>query len=114
MSPLKKALVLPSMAFWGIPPASVLTCMGAFPAATLRTVTKNNHCGETRLMLLDMQAFYGGNTIKERRKNKINMKFRKVVVLVIAAFEGEMVFWYSRMCQLVRSVISEFFKRDFH
>lgn len=32
--------MLPSMAFWGIPPISVLTCMGALPAATLRTVKK--------------------------------------------------------------------------
>lgn len=41
VSLLKNALVLPSIAFWGIPPESVLICMGALPAATFRT-EKNN------------------------------------------------------------------------
>lgn len=38
VSAWKKDDVEPSMAFWGIPGPSVEICMGAFPAATLRTV----------------------------------------------------------------------------
>lgn len=33
----KKADVDPSMAFWGMPAASVEICIGAFPAATFST-----------------------------------------------------------------------------
>jgi len=33
----KKVLVLPSTAFWGIPPSATLDCIGAFPAATFST-----------------------------------------------------------------------------
>ena len=40
VSAWKKDDVDPSMAFWGIPEPSVEICMGAFPAATLRTVSR--------------------------------------------------------------------------
>lgn len=41
VSAWKKEDVDPSMAFWGIPAPSVEICIGAFPAATFRTVNKN-------------------------------------------------------------------------
>lgn len=42
VSAWKNAEVEPSIAFWGIPEPSVEICMGAFPAATFRTVNKND------------------------------------------------------------------------
>lgn len=43
VSALKKPLVLPSIAFCGIPPISVLICIGALPAATFNTGIKDNN-----------------------------------------------------------------------
>lgn len=43
VSKLKNELVLPSMAFCGIPSSSVLICMGALPAATLSTEKRENN-----------------------------------------------------------------------
>lgn len=47
VSAWKKEDVDPSIAFWGIPEPSVEICMGAFPAATLRTVNREEQklCG---------------------------------------------------------------------
>jgi hypothetical protein len=55
VSTLKKELVLPSIAFCGMPPRSELICIGAFPAATFKTAKKtvpSHYSSETQYSAL--------------------------------------------------------------
>jgi len=66
VSTLKKELVLPSMAFCGMPPRSELICIGAFPAAPFKTAKKKK---SLMLQLCDAKLYCRmGQTIKNSEK----------------------------------------------
>ncbi len=57
VSASKNVDVEPSTAFWGIPPSATELCIGALPAATLSTGTKNNAESSFRGFLQKMRPF---------------------------------------------------------